>query len=57
MATKTLGYVEAEAMVNNMADKLAYVGAETVGDTLGNVKVNALVPTLEGTQEMHRARN
>lgn len=56
MKTETLNDVEAEAMVINLAAKLAQVKVETVGDTLGNVDVNALVHTLDSGGERDTSR-
>ena len=56
MKTETLNDVEAEAMVINLAAKLAQVKVETVGDTLGNVDVNALVHALDSGGERDTSR-
>ena len=45
----TPGDVEAEALVDTLADTLAEVEAETLGVTLGDVEAEALVDTLADT--------
>ena len=45
----TLGDMEAKAMVDILADTIAEIEAETLGETLGDVETEALVDTLPDT--------
>ena len=42
---RTLANVETEALLEAVANRLGKVGAETLSDTLGEVKTEAVVPS------------
>ena len=49
VAKYTLGGVKTEELINSSANKLAHIVAETLGDTLNYVQVEAVIDTLPHT--------